>query len=194
MSEGSQNGTENSGQNNQENLDPERLKATNERLLKESQEYKRKYQEALREKEEAEAKKLADSGDKDAMLAAERKKAEKALEELRNAQKKVINQSVKEKVAKYAGDVYSVEDLLSRPKFKDFLKEGLDKDNLDFSDDVAKKYVEETKKEAPYLWKTAMGMGVNTHRAGSTGTTTAVDTSKMSAQELREYISKTFSK
>lgn len=192
MSEGSNNGKPNGQTENQENLDPEKLKATNERLLKESQEYKRKYQAALQEKEELEAKKLADSGDKDAMLAAEKKKAEKALEELRNAQKKVINHTVKEKITKYAGDVYNVEELMIRPKLKEFLKEGLDKDNLDFSDDVAKRYVEETKKEAPYLWKTAMGMGVNTHRAGSSGTTTGVDTSKMSAAELREYISKTF--
>jgi hypothetical protein len=195
MSEGSKTAQELEAEKIQnEKLDAERLAATNARLLKESQEYKAKYQAALREKEELEAKKLNESGDKDAMLEAEKRKAAKALEELKNTQKKVINQTVKEKVAKYAGDVFNVEDLLARPKFKDFLKEGLDKDSLDFNDDVAKRFVEETKKEAPYLWKVQGSIGVNTHRSFNTGTQTTVDTSKMSAKELRDYIAANFSK
>jgi hypothetical protein len=193
MSEGSQNANANAdGENNQENLDAEKLAATNARLLKESQEYKEKYRAALREKEELESKKLAETGDKDALLEAERRKAKKAMDELAKTNKKVISGVVREKVAKYAGDIYKIEDLLTNPRLKEFLKEGLDEDKLDFNDDVAKRYVDEIKKEQPYLWKVQGSMGVNTHRAMSTGTTVGVDTSKMSAKELRDYIASTF--
>lgn len=175
-----------------ENLDAVALAASNARLLKESQEYKEKYKRALSEKEELESKKLAESGDKEAQLKAAEKKAREAQEALAKTTKKVISQAVKDKVQKYAGEVHSIEDLLARPSLKTYLKEGLDEDKLDFNDDVAKKFVEETKKEAPYLWKTMGGLGVNTNRASSTGTTTTVDTSKMSGKEMREYIAANF--
>lgn len=192
MSEGSKTAEELQAEKIQKEEEAARLTATNARLLKESQDNKNKARDLQAKLDELEAKKLEDSGDKEAQLKAERAKAAKALDELKNTQKKVINQTVKEKVAKYAGDVFNVEDLLARPKFKDYLKEGLDKESLDFNDDVAKRFVEDTKKEAPYLWKVQGGMGVNTHRAMSTGTTTSVDTSKMSAKELRDYIASTF--
>lgn len=195
MSEGSQTGTENSeAGKSQENLvDAERLAATNARLLKESQEYKEKYKRALQEKEELESNKLKESGDVQAQLEAERKKAEKALAELGKTKKKVISQAVKDKVMRYAGDLHNPEDLLARPKLKEFLKEGLDEDNLDFSDDVAKRFVEEVKKEAPYLWKSMGGIGVNTTRPGNNNASaSAVDTSKMSPSELKAYIASTF--
>lgn len=193
MSEGSQNANANAEAENQnENLDPVKLKATADRLLKESMEWKKKAKQLAEEKEALEAKKLEESGDVEAKLEAEKKRAAKALEELKNTQKKVINQTVKEKITKYAGDVYSVDELMLRPKLKEALKEGLDKETLDFNDDVAKRFVEETKKEAPYLWKMQGDLGVNTSRARSTGTIGGVDTSKMTPKELRDYISKNF--
>ena len=81
MSEGSKAKVEQpSGEENQDKiLDAEKLAATNARLLKESQEYKAKYKQALAEKEEIEAKKLAESGDIQAQLEAERKKAAQAM-------------------------------------------------------------------------------------------------------------------
>jgi hypothetical protein len=196
MSESSQTDKANAKSENQitENeLDAAKLKASNERLLKESMEWKAKAKALAAEKEEIEAKKLAESGDKDAQLEAERKKAKAALDALAKTNKKVVGQAVKDKISKYAGDVYNVDELLNRPKLKEFLKEGLDEEKLDFSDDVAKKYIEEVKKEAPYLWKTQGPMGVKTSRATSTGTSSTVDTSKMTGAELREYIKQNFS-
>jgi len=194
MSEGSKATNEHSDatKTNQEIQDAERLAATNARLLKESQEYKEKYKKALAEKEEIEAKKLQESGDVQAQLEAERRKAQQALAELGKTKKKVISQAVKDKVMKFAGEVHNPDDLLARPKLKEFLKEGLDEDNLDFSDDVAKRFVEEVKKEAPYLWKTQGPIGAHTSKPGSTGTNHNVDTSKMSAAELKAYIASTF--
>jgi hypothetical protein len=194
MSEGSTTGKENSTseENHEENLDPAKLKASNARLLAESKKYKEEARRLAAEKEERENKLLEESGNKDALLEAERKKAKKALDDLAKKNKQIISSVVKEKIAKYAGDVYNVEDLVKRPSLKEFLKEGLDEEKLDFSDDVAKKYVEEVKKEAPYLWKTQGGLGINTHRSGSTGTTVTVDVEKMSAAELKAHIAKTF--
>lgn len=194
MSEGSQNAQANAeaGKSN-ENLDAEKLAATNARLLKESQEYKEKYRAALKEKEDLEAKKIAESGDVQAQLEAEKKRAKAALDELGKTKKKVISQAVKDKISKYAGDVFSVEDLIARPKLKEFLKEGLDEDNLDFNDDSAKRYIEEVKKEAPYLWKSTGPIGAHTGRpgAGNVGSST-VDTSKMTGAQLKEYIKNNF--
>jgi hypothetical protein len=177
---------------NHENLDAEKAAVINQRLLKESQEYKEKYKRALAEKDELETKKLQESGDIAAQLEAEKRKSAAAMQELGKTKKKVISQVVKDKLTKYAGDVHNIDDLLSRPKLKDFLKDGLDEDNLDFNDEVAKSYIEEVKKEAPYIWKAQGPLGVNTSRPGSTGTTSTVDTSKMNAAELKAYIASTF--
>lgn len=194
MSEGSQAMTEQSDaeKSKPENLDSERLAATNARLLKESQDYKEKYKTALKEKEDLESKKLQESGDISAQLEAEKRKANAALQELGKTKKKVISQVVKDKLMRYAGELHNPEDLLSRPELKEYLKEGLDEDNLDFSDEVTKRFIEEIKKKSPYLWKAQGPIGANTFRPGSTGTTSSVDTSKMTSAELKDYIASTF--
>jgi len=177
---------------NHENLDAEKAAVINQRLLKESQEYKEKYKRTLAEKEELEAKKLQESGDISAQLEAEKRKAAAAMQELGKTKKKVISQVIKDKVLRVAGEVHNPDDLLSRPKLKEYLKEGLDEDNLDVADEVIKRFVEDTKKEAPYLWKAQGPIGANTSRPSSTGTSASVDTSKMSAAELKAYIASTF--
>jgi DNA repair exonuclease SbcCD ATPase subunit len=181
--------------NNQQHLDAEKLAATNARLLKESQDYKEKYRASLKEKEELEAKKAQESGDISAQLELEKKKRQQYQDELNKTKKKVVTQAVREKISKYAGDVHNLDDLLSRPALKNFLKEGLDEENLDFHDESAKAFVEEVKKDSPYLWKNMGSMGVNTSRAGSVGTSESSIKSldKMGADEMKEYILKTFS-
>lgn len=192
MSEGSKDNHEHDASKNNQDIDAERLAATNARLLKESQEYKAKYKQALAEKEEIESKKLQESGDIAAQLDAERKKAAAAMAELTKTKKKVISQAVTEKISKYAGDVYSVSDLTGLPELKSYLKEGLDEDNLDFSDDVAKRFIESVKKDKPYFWKNTNGIGANTSRPQSGLNNQTVDTAKMSPTELKEYMKKNF--
>jgi hypothetical protein len=193
MSEGSKATSEQTEAKNQDtNLDADKLAATNARLLKESQEYKAKYKAALAEKEEIEAKKLAESGDIQAQLEAERKKAAQAMAELAKTKKKVISHAVTEKIARYAGDVHSVDDLTNQPELKSFLKEGLDEDNLDFNDDAAKRFIDAVKKSKPYLWKSTNGIGAMTSKPGNGLTTQAVDINKMSVSELKEYMKQNF--
>jgi hypothetical protein len=179
-------------ENQDTTLDAERLAATNARLLKESQEYKAKYKQALSEKEELESKKLVESGDIQAQLDAERKKAAQAMAELAKTKKKVIGHAVTEKIARYAGEVYSVDDLTNQPELKSFLKEGLDEDNLDFSDDAAKRFIEAVKKSKPYLWRSTNGIGAMTGRPQNGLNAQTVDTSKMNAAELKEYMKQNF--
>ncbi len=183
MSERSKAETEQSKaiENQDTTLDAERLAATNARLLKESQEYKAKYKQALSEKEELESKKLVESGDIQAQLDAERKKAAQAMAD-----------AVTEKIARYAGEVYSVDDLTNQPELKSFLKEGLDEDNLDFSDDAAKRFIEAVKKSKPYLWRSTNGIGAMTGRPQNGLNAQTVDTSKMNAAELKEYMKQNF--
>lgn len=175
-----------------EDLDTEKAAVINQRLLKESQEYKEKYKRVLAEKEELEAKKLAESGDIQAQLEAERKQKAAILAEYNKTKKKVVSQVVKEKIAKHAGDVYNLDDLLTRPELKEYLKEGLDEDNLDFADDASKRFTEAVKKAAPYLWKSQGGIGAATGRPSASMHSPKPDTSKMEAAELREYIKNNF--
>jgi len=193
MSERSKADLEQDQANNQDiQLDAEKLAATNARLLKESQEYKAKYKQALSEKEEMESKRLAESGDIQAQLDAERKKAAQAMAELTKTRKKVIGHAVTEKIARYAGDVYSVDDLTNQPELKTYLKEGLDEENLDFSDDAAKRFLDEVKKKKPYLWKSTSGIGAMTSRPQNGLNAQTVDLKKMSTDELKEYAKKNF--
>jgi hypothetical protein len=194
MSEGSKaiDEGQDAAKTNHENLDAEKAAVINQRLLKESQEYKEKYKRTLAEKDELEAKKLQESGDIAAQLEAEKRKSLAAMQELGKTKKKVISQVIKDKIQRIAGDVHNIDDLLSRPKLKEYLKSGLDEDNLDVADDSIKLFVEDTKKEAPYFWKAQGPIGANTSRPSSTGTSASVDTNKMSAAELKAYIASTF--
>lgn len=190
MSENSNANGEHQTANNQSNMDDlDALRATNERLLKESRENKEKYKRALAEKEELEAKKLSESGDLAAQLEAERKRAQKYEAELKQTKSLVISQKMRDKLVKFAGDVYNPDDLITRPELKEFIKDGLDEDKLDFADDSAKKYIETLKKNAPYLWKPTNGVGANTSRPSSSSTqVSSVDIAKMEKEELKEWI------
>jgi hypothetical protein len=174
--------------------DVERLKATNARLLEESQSYKDKFKTALKEKEELEAKKIAESGDIAAQLDLANKRAKKFEDELGQTKKKVVTQAVKDKISKYAGDVYSLDEIMSKPSLKEFLRQGLDEDSLDFNDESAKAFVDEVKKESPHLWRSQGPIGAHTAKPnGGVGVTgTNVDISKMSVAEMKEYMTKNF--
>lgn len=173
--------------------DVEKLKATNARLLRESQEYKTKYQAALQEKENVEAERIKVSGTMEEKLKLAEKQNQELLAKLNGTTKIVINQEVKNKVLRFAGDVHSEEDLLSSPKLKEYLEKGFDKDKLEFQDDFAKQFVEEVRKEKPYLWKSSGPIGAHTGKPGATTSSLnggGVDFSKMTAAEEKEWILK----
>jgi hypothetical protein len=175
--------------NQEQETDLERLKATNKRLLEESMSYKDKYKKALAEKEELESKKLNESGSLSDQLAHEKRLRQQAEEKLGQTTKKVVSQAVKEKILKYAGDVYSLEDLMSKPKLKEYLKQGLDEENLDFNDESAKAFVDDIKKESPYLWRSSQPVAALTSKPGGINASSSnVDTAKMTPQELKEYL------
>ena len=179
------------GSNNQEQEnDVERLKATTQRLLQESQSYKEKYKLALKEKEELETKKLNESGSLTDQLAHEKKMRLQAEEKLGQTTKKVVSQAVKEKILKYAGDVYSLDDLMSKPKLKEYLRQGLDEENLDFNDESAKAFVDEIKRDSPYLWRSAQPIGAHTSKpsGGLNLTSSSVDINAMTPDELRAHM------
>jgi hypothetical protein len=170
--------------------DVERLQATNKRLLDESMSYKEKYKLALKEKEDLEASKIAESGDIAAQLELEKKKAKSAMDELGRTKKKVVSQAVRDAISKYAGDVYSIDDLMSKPKLKEYLKQGLNEDSLEFNDESAKAFVDEIKKDSPYLWRGQGPIGARTSKpnGGMDISGNHVDVSKMTPTEMKEYM------
>jgi hypothetical protein len=170
--------------------DVERLQATNKRLLDESMSYKEKYKLALKEKEDLEASKIAESGDIAQQLELEKKKAKSAMDELGRTKKKVVSQAVRDAISKYAGDVYSIDDLMSKPKLKEYLKQGLNEDSLEFNDESAKAFVDEIKKDSPYLWRGQGPIGARTSKpsGGMDISGNHVDVSKMTPTEMKEYM------
>jgi len=145
-----------------EELDPVRLAATNKRLLEESVQWKEKYKSLAHQQEELERKRLEESGTLEERLKAETKRAAELQAALDRTTKQVVTQKVKEKVLRFAGDVHNPDDLIANPKLKEYLAKGLDEENLDFNDEVAKQYVEDLKKEKPYFWKQSGPIGANT--------------------------------
>jgi hypothetical protein len=187
--------SEDKGKTNPEiDNDVERLKATNKRLLEESQAYKEKYKSALKEKEDLESQKIAESGDIAQQLELEKKRSQKAMEELGKTKKKVVSQAVKDKISKYAGDVHSLDLLMRDPKLKEYLKQGLDEDNLEFNDESAKAFIDDVKKESPFLWRNSQPIGAFTQKPnGSVNVaTTSADTAKMTATEIKQYMLEKF--
>jgi hypothetical protein len=174
--------------------DLERLKATNKRLLEESQTNKEKYKTVLAEKEAIEQERVTKTGTLQEQLDLERKQKLKFQEELGKTKKFVISQKVKEKISQYAGDVYSLDDLMSKPELKTYLQQGLDEENLDFNDESAKAFVDEVKTKSPYLWRSQGPIGAHTAKPnGSVNVSNGqVDVSKMTASEMKEYMMKTF--
>jgi hypothetical protein len=101
---------------------------------------------------------------------------------------------VKDKVLRFAGEVHSPDDLLQNPKLKTYLDLGFDKEKLDFSDDHAKAYVEEMKKEKPYLWKAQGPLPAFTGKPGAPATSgdATVDFDKMKKDEVIDWIKKNY--
>lgn len=161
------------------------LQASNERLLKESKDYKEKYKSTATEVSKKEEQIALEKGDLQKLLEMERKKREEAAQENKAMREKILNQEIIRTVGKFATDVVDLEDLLNQPKFEHILKEGIDSENLVVKEEKAKAYVEEVIKAKPYLKKTASQPGVITKKPGNSATG---PTSKPIAQMSREEL------
>lgn len=161
------------------------LKASNERLLKESKDYKEKYKSTSSEVSKKEEEIALQKGDLQKLLDMERKKVGDVQNENKTMREKILTQEIVRTVGKFAADVVDLEDLLNQPKFEHILKEGIDADNLVVNEEKAKAYVDEVIKAKPYLRKQASQPGVITKKPGtSTSGSTAKTIAQMSRDEL----------
>lgn len=135
----------------QAELEAERQRTA--RLLEESKKYKSSYQETKSKLEQSEQEKLLKEGDINKILEAEKQKASTLENELSSMKKKTVLSNIRQTVAKFAQDAYSIDDLLNQPHFK-MLVDNVDGDSLTVDEKVAKSFVDTVYKEKPWLRKT----------------------------------------
>lgn len=169
------------------------LESTNARLLEESKQTKQKYQETKSKYELTEREKLEKEGNFQGLLEAERKKLLELESENRSVKQKVLKSNMQSTIAKFAGEVHDLEDLMNQPKFSHILKDGMDSETLTLSDEKAKEYVHEVLKAKPYMRKSAEEIKtINTkpdYQSGNAGQKTLVD---MSSEEIERMIKEKF--
>jgi len=141
------------------------LRATNQRLLKESQENKQKAKSLLSEKENKEKDDLEGKEKfKEAYQMALKKLQDKDLE-ISKMRKVNINKTIDVELAKYASDAHNIDDV------KKFLPVDL-LDIVEENDDIKihglKEAVDATRKERTYLFKTTSQAKVMTAKPGAT--------------------------
>lgn len=134
----------------QADLEAERQKTA--RLLEESKKYKSSYQETKSKLEQSEQEKLLKEGDINKILEAEKQKASSLENELSSVKKKTVLSNIRQTVAKFAPDAYSIDDLLNQPHFK-MLVDNVN-DELTVDEKTAKNFVDTVYKEKPWLRKT----------------------------------------
>lgn len=148
----------------------EQLQSSYDRVLEESKSNKSKAQEYRSKLEEAEKKKIDESGDVTKQLEYERKARTDKESEVKELKNSILSQKVRETVGKYAKDVHDLDDFLNQPNFSHILKSGIDKEKLSVDENAAKDYVNKVLEAKPWLKKHTQSAGVDSTRPNSTGT------------------------
>jgi len=142
-------------------VETEKAPEINQRLLKESKEHKQKYEALKAQLEQLEQESMVKANDYKGLVESLQKKNAALETEMKSTRSKVLKSNIRAKVAKYASDVYSVDDVLAQSEFKDILAGGINETDLDVDDAAVQKFVGEVLKAKPYL-KKPQTMGVNT--------------------------------
>jgi hypothetical protein len=142
-------------------VETEKALDVNQRVLKEAKEHKRRAQEAESELERLRQESMVKANDYTGLIESLQKKNAALEAEMKSTRSKVLKSNIRAKVAKYASDVYSVDDVLAQSEFKDILAGGINETDLDVDDAAVQKFVGEVLKAKPYL-KKPQTMGVNT--------------------------------
>jgi hypothetical protein len=169
------------------------LEATNARLLEESKSTKHKYQETKSKYEQAEREKLEKEGNYQALLEAERARIAEIEGEAKSMKQKVLKSNMQSTIAKFANEVYDLEDLLNQPKFSHILKDGIDDTSLTLSEEKAKEYVHEVLKAKPYMRKqNGVANTINTKPDFQQGNAGVKSLNELSSSEIENMIKEKF--
>lgn len=165
----------------------------NQRLLRESQENKRKAQALaaqLTELENFRKQKLEEEGNFKTLLEQANEKLKQKEEETRSLKQKTLKGNIVSTISRYANEVVDLDDLLNQPKFKSIIEEGIDEENLSLSGDAAERYVKAVLEAKPHLKKQSTPIG--THKGGKPSYTTKEapkkDLSSMTSDEIEKTI------
>jgi hypothetical protein len=169
------------------------LQSTNARLLEESKKAKEQYKTASSLVEQAEREKLEKEGNYQGLLESERKRAEKLETENKTVKQKVLKSNIQATIARLAGEVHSLDDVLNQPSFSHILNKGINSDELTLSEDVAKEYLNELFTAKPYLKKSTQNTNVvNNKPSYQTGNGGVKPVSEMDASEIEKLLKEKF--
>lgn len=169
------------------------LEATNARLLEESQKAKERAKTATSQVEQAERERLEKEGNYQVLLENERKRASTLEEENKGVRQKVLKSNIQATIARLAGEVHSLDDVLNQPAYSHILKKGINDTDLTLSEEVAKEYLNELFKAKPYLKKTAESTGVITTKPNfQTGEGGSKSIDELSSSEIENILKAKF--
>ena len=164
----------------------EQLESSYNRVLEESKSHKSKAQEYKSKLDEIEKKGIEQSGDVQKQIEYERRNREEKEKENKKLKASILQQRLKDRVAKYAKDVHDLDDFLNKPAFSHILKSGINEDTLEIDDNAVKDYSNKVLERYPYLKKNTDQAGVDTQKPNAK--TAGKDYSKMTSKEIAEAI------
>lgn len=129
------------------------LQASNERLLKESKDWKAKYQSIGSEAEERERAEAEKAKNHQKLVEIERKRVAELQAKLKARDESTLQANLKAAVLKAAPDVIDVEDVMNQPKYLPLLQSGVDMDSLTVTEEAVKSFVSTLSKDKPHLFK-----------------------------------------
>jgi hypothetical protein len=152
--EGQTNSGESTGASIQELQDQmAALKASNDRLLKESKDWKTKAQSYGSQAEELERAEAEKSKNHQKLVEIERKRVAELQAKLKSRDESTLQANLKAAVLKAAPDVIDVEDVMNQPKYLPLLQAGVDMDSLSVTDEAVKHFVSTLQKDKAHLFK-----------------------------------------
>lgn len=174
-----------------------KMEQTNSRLLEESKRNKeraRQLEAELKQRDaEIESQVLTKEKDLSKVLELERKAKEKTYNENKKLRNEILQNNIRQTVAKFAVNVVDLDDLLNQPKYFDILKRGIDQDSLTVEEDCAKEYVETVLKNKPHYIAKPEATTVMTKKP-SYSVTNSGDWRNLSDKELKELAFQLFEK
>jgi hypothetical protein len=142
----------------------------NQRLLRESQEYKNKLKEERAKNAELEhfrKLKLEEEGNFKSLLESEKARADRLESEAKDLRQKTLKGNIVSTISRFASDAVDLDDLLNQPKFKSIIEEGIDEDSLSLSEEKAQEYIKKVYEAKPHLRK--QSTPITTHKGGKPG-------------------------
>ena len=165
----------------------EKLKSTNERLLAESKDNKLKYKSVKDELEKLRQQEVERQEDFGAKADFYKTKASEREQEVERLKLAILEKELDSVYQRVAPDCRNPRLVLNNPDYQSDLQAALDVENLSVDEEVLKSLYAKDKEKNDFLYGNKRLPSMVTGEPNSDVKRSTVDTSKMSANELREY-------